>query len=229
MAAPWEKWLERWQAAGVIPADTAERVRAYEAEHSAGEGLRWPILLALALGGLLLCAGVLLFVAAHWDEMPPGARFALVLLMVALFPVAGAFTAGRFPPLSFTFYAAGTVCAGAGIFLAAQIFNLEEHWPNGILLWAIGALAAWLLLRNWAQALLLALLVPAWLAGEWIERVKGYETHSRLLAESLLLLAVAYLTAQTAHEQSAVRKALAWIGGLALIPTALMEIGRAHV
>src|SRR5690242_19663611 len=132
-----EKNLEQWVAAGVLDAATASRIRAFEQSRRSTEGLRWPVILALTLGGVLLCAGVLLFVAAHWDELSPASRFSLVLLLVAAFPVAGAFTAQRFPPLSVTFYAIGTVCVGAGVFLAAQIFNLQEHWPNGILLWAI--------------------------------------------------------------------------------------------
>src|SRR5437764_4890079 len=151
VANPLDKQLERWISARVVDASTAARIRTFEESQGSSERLRWPVLLALALGGVLLCAGVLLFVAAHWDELSPASRFSLVLLMVAVFPAAGALTADRFPALSTTFYAIGTVCTGAGIFLAAQIFNLQEHWPNGILLWALGSLTGWLLLRNWAQ------------------------------------------------------------------------------
>ncbi len=33
---------------------------------------------------------------------------------------------------------------GAGIWLVAQIYNIDEHYPNGFLFWALGALAmAW--------------------------------------------------------------------------------------
>jgi uncharacterized membrane protein len=143
LAPPLEKQLERWLSAGVLDAGAAARIRAFEQSQASSERLRWPVLLALALGGITLCAGVLLFVAAHWDELSPAWRFSLVLLLVAAFPVAGTFTSERFPALSVTFYTIGTVCVGAGVFLAAQIFNLQEHWPNGILLWAIGALAGW--------------------------------------------------------------------------------------
>ena len=228
MAAPLEKLLERWLSAGVLDAGTAARIRAFEQSQTPSERLRWPVLLALALGGILLCAGVLLFVAAHWDELSPAWRFSLVLLLVAAFPVAGAFTAERFPALSVTFYAIGTVCVGAGVFLAAQIFNLQEHWPNGILLWAIGALAGWLLLRNWAQAALLALLVPAWLAGEWEVRAETLQLSGRLMLEGLLLLAITYLTARTSQEDSSVRRALVWVGGIALLPLSILAFVERH-
>ena len=71
MAQSVEKNLEQWVAAGVLDAATAARIRAFEQSRRSTEGLRWPVLLALALGGVLLCAGVLLFVAAHWDELSP--------------------------------------------------------------------------------------------------------------------------------------------------------------
>jgi len=160
----------------------------------------------------------LLFVAAHWDELSPAWRFTLVLILVAVFPLAGALTEARFSALSTTFYAIGTVCVGAGIFLTAQIFNLQEHWPSGILMWAIGALAGWLLLRHWTQAALLALLVPGWLAGEWEVRTQGFDVGNRLITEGLVLAAITYLSARTSQEDSHARRALAWIGGLAVLP-----------
>ncbi len=222
MADALDKQLDRWVSTGVLDASAAAPVRAFEDSHRSTEGLRWPVLLALALGGILLCAGVLLFVAAHWDDLSPTWRFILVLLLVGLFPIAGALTAERFPALSATFYAIGTVCVGAGIFLTAQIFNLQEHWPSGILLWAIGALAGWLLLRQWPQAVLLALLVPAWLAGEWEVRAQAYAATERLTIEALLLLAICYLSARKGEDDSVFRRALAWIGGISLLPLSVL-------
>jgi uncharacterized membrane protein len=216
------KRLDRWISSGVVDANTAERIRVFEESELSSEGLRWPVLLALGLGGVLLCAGVLLFVAAHWDELSPAWRFTLVLLLVGLFPIVGAFTTERFPALGATFYAIGTICVGAGIFLTAQIFNLQEHWPGGILLWAVGALAGWLLLRQWPQSVLLALLVPAWLAGEWEVRTQGNAYSNRLILEALLLLSLTYLTARTGKQDSVVRRGLAWIGGISLLPLTIL-------
>lgn len=216
------KRLDRWISAGVMDANTAARIRAFEESERSKEGLRWRVLLALGLGAVLLCAGVLLFVAAHWDELSPTWRFTLVLMLVGLFPIAGALTMDRFPALAVTFYAIGTICVGAGIFLTAQIFNLQEHWPSGILLWSIGALASWLILRQWPQSVLLALLVPAWLAGEWQVRMESYAYCGRLILDGLLLLSLTYLTARTGAEDSVLRRALGWIGGISLLPLAIL-------
>jgi uncharacterized membrane protein len=110
------KRLDRWISAGVMDANTAARIRAFEESERSKEGWRWPVLLALGLGAVLLCAGVLLFVAAHWDELSPAWRFTLVLMLAGSFPIAGALTMDRFPALAATFYAIGTICVGAGIF-----------------------------------------------------------------------------------------------------------------
>jgi uncharacterized membrane protein len=217
--------LDKWIAAGILDASTAGRIRSFEDSRGSGERLRWPVLLALALGGLLLCAGVLLFVAAHWEELTPGSRFALVLLMVAAFPVGGALVSEKFPALSTTFHAIGTVCLGAGIFLAAQIFNLEANWTNGILLWAVGALIGWLLLRQWPHAMLVALLVPLWLVGRWFYSPEHtWRTGSTFVWEGLLLLSLTYLSARTADQESPERKALVSIGGIALLPCAIIAV-----
>jgi uncharacterized membrane protein len=218
MAARWERYLKRWTSAGLIQPSTAELVRAYEAEQEKAHGLRWPALLAIGLGGALMAAGVLLFVAAHWDGLSPSERFGLALGLVALFHVVGALLAERFSILSTALHAIGTVCLGAGIFLSGQIFNLQEHWPTGVMLWALGAWFAWALLRDWAQGVLVAVLTPLWLSGEWLEATHGWVGIDRILAESLLLLAITYLTALMPEKETPVRKALAWIGGLGLIP-----------
>jgi uncharacterized membrane protein len=224
MRNPWERWLQRWAEAGVVDAATAERIRAFEATSAERQTLRWPVLLAVSLGGLLVGAGVLLFVAAHWEDISPAARFALVLLLVAVFHAAGALLTERFAVLSTVLHAVGTATLGAGIFLAGQIFNLQEHWPGGLMLWAAGAWAGWWLLRDWVQAAFAALLTPAWLAGEWMVAAERVPRAQLIPTEGLLLLALTYLTARTAEQTDITRRALTVIGALYVIPGALLVL-----
>ena len=224
MPKAWERSLQRWMEARLIDAPAAERIRAFEAERERRGGRRWPVLLAWVLGGALMCAGVLLFVAAHWDQMSPAGRFALVLLMVGVFHAAAAYLRERADALAQVLHGVGTVALGGGIFLAGQIFNLAEHWPGGFMLWAAGAWIGWLLLRDRIQLVLAALLTPVWLAGEWelaTERMRGGE---HLLAEGLWLLALTYLAARAPGKEGPERRDLAWMGGLALIPLAFWVI-----
>ncbi len=215
--------LERWTGAGVIDEETAARIRAFEREKGGARGMRWPIFIALAFGGIMIAGGVLLFVAAHWDTLSPAARFALVLLLVAIFHVAGAITAGRFAAMAATLHGIGTVSLGAGVFLAGQIFHLEEHWPGGVMVWALGAAIGWLLLRQLPQLALAAVLAPAWLGSEWIVATRGMSSWhgGRVVACGAFLLALAYFTAPTSRRVDRLRTMLMWIGGLAFVPASI--------
>ncbi|MDR3090417.1 MAG: DUF2157 domain-containing protein [Desulfobulbaceae bacterium] len=223
MAANWQGFLERWRDAGCIDAKAAAAIAAYEASQERASGWHWQVVVALALGASLLAAGILLFVAAHWDSISPACRFALALTMVALTHIGGALTARRFSALAITLHAIGTVCLGAAIFLTGQIFHLQAHWPNGLLLWALGAWAAWALLRDWPQAVFAAVLTPAWFVGEWREIVRMNFDHDlswmyAIPTITTLMLALTYLSAITPEKNSATRKALFWIGALTLFP-----------
>lgn len=220
--------LDRWIAAGIIDGDTAARIRAFEAQHERRGSLRWPVLIAMIFGGVLLAAGITLFVAAHWDSLSPAVRFSLLLLMVAVFHVAGALAAPRFRALSITMHGVGTIVLGAGIFLAAQIFNLNENWSNGVLLWAVGAAIGWFLLRDWLQATLLALLAPAWLASHWVYVTEPFSGGQVEIAFFLSLTAICYLSARTGDDASLARRALVWVGGIALLPCVIVAIAIAQ-
>lgn len=220
MSETWQTALQRWVNAGVVDPSTAERVRTFEASREEPGPLRWPVLIAIAFGALMVAGGILLFVAAHWDELSPGGRFSLVLLLVAIFHVAGAVLTQRFPALSTALHGVGTVVLGAGIFLSGQIFNLQEHWPGGVMLWALGAWMGYGLLRDWVQGALAAILTPAWLAAEWIDATERFPNSERIMGEGLLLLALTYLAALSLEHRGSMRLAVAWIGGIALIPAA---------
>jgi uncharacterized membrane protein len=186
--------------------------------------LSWPILIAIACGAFMLAAGMLLFVSAHWDELSPSGRFSLVLVLVAIFHIAGGILASRFSALATALHGVGTAALGAGIFLSAQIFNLQEHWPGGVMLWALGAWIAWGLLHDWVQAMYVALLTPAWLACEWLDATDRFGQSGQVLGQGVLLLAVTYLTAFSTGHRSSTRRVLAWIGGIALIPAAILSV-----
>jgi len=215
--------LERWTAEGVIDAETAARIRAFERERREAPGLRWPILVALAFGALMLAGGVLLFVSAHWDTLSPAQRFTLVLVLVAIFHVAGGVVGERFRAMSVALHAVGTVALGAGIFLAGQIFNLDEHWPGGVMVWALGAALAWFVLRQLPQLALTALLVPMWLASEWlvVTRYSGTWGAGGVLGCGLFTLALAYFTAPESRHADRRRRTLMWLGGVALAPASM--------
>jgi uncharacterized membrane protein len=186
--------LNRWQTAGVLDAEAAGRIRAFESEQTRPAGLRWQGMVALTLGAILLACGVVLFVSAHWDELGPGARYALVMGMVAVFHLGGAWARKDYRGLSTALHAVGTISTGAAIALVGQIFNIQAHWPAAILLWAVAALAGWVLLQDEAQQTLTLLLFPAWILSEFSFYAEGHIGETVYIGRFLVVWAVLYLT-----------------------------------
>ena len=201
--------LNRWQTAGVLSADVAARIRAFEEKQEKPSGLqdrgpqqqvhvagvvRWQGMVALILGAILLACGVALFVSAHWDELAPGARYAIVIAMVAVFHLAGGFVRESYTGLSTTLHAVGTISTGAAIALVGQIFNIQEHWPAAVLMWALAALAGWILLRDQAQQTLTLLLAPAWMISEISFRADWHIGQEVYIGRFLFAWALFYLT-----------------------------------
>jgi hypothetical protein len=77
-------------------------------------------------------------------------------------------------------------------------------------------------LRDWVQATLAALLIPAWIASEWSVRGQHFMGTDKILLQFLTLLAITYLSAHREGESGNFRRALKWTGGLALLPLAAM-------
>ncbi len=188
-------YVTRWRSAGLLDESTAAAIRAFEQSHVRPRGRQWQVLSALILGGILLGAGVLLFVAAHWDTVSPVGRMLLVLSMLVFFHGFGWLAQERFAGLATAMHAIGTVSAGAAIALVGQIFNMQEHWPSAILLWAMCAAAGWLLLRDEFQQTITLLLVPAWIVAEWSYRTSAYGGSFVYIARIGAVIGAVYLTA----------------------------------
>jgi uncharacterized membrane protein len=218
MAEDWEPWLERWTRQGLLSPESAASIRAFESSQIREHRLRWPVLLALGCGVAALSAGVLLFVSAHWDDLSPAARMIVVLAMLMLFHAGGAFFHRRFHALAISLHAVGTAVLGAAIALTGQIFNLEEHWPAAILLWALGAMLGWWILEHWTQAIFVAILAPAWLAFEWWYFAGENEAAAAPALVFVFLIATVYLGGRPMEGVSPLRQALTWIGATTILP-----------
>src|ERR1039457_2073221 len=227
--AHYESLLNRWQSAGVLDAEAARRIRVYESEQASPAGITskrigWQGMVALILGAILLACGVVLFVSAHWDEIGPGARYALVMAMVVVFHLGGAATRERYRGLSTALHAVGTISTGAAIALVEQIFNIQEHWPAAILLWAIAALAGWALLQDEAQQTLTFLLFPAWIVSEFSFAAEGHIGQDVYLGRFLIVWAVLYLTLFLGSKHKIVQRVLFAAAALSALVAILLMV-----
>jgi uncharacterized membrane protein len=211
-----DRYLTRWQSAGLLDEPTVTAIRNYERLQVRPAGRQWQVLLALILGAILLGAGVLLFVAAHWDAISPLSRMCLTLLMLVFFHGLGIAARDRFAGFATAMHALGTISAGAAIALVGQIFNIQEHWPAAVLLWAICAAAGWWLLRDQFQQTLALLLIPAWVFSEWIDRTRPYSGADVYFARMLAVVAVIYLASLLHSRRRATAGILFGFGAVAL-------------
>src|SRR2546423_1585125 len=79
---------------------------------------------------------------------------------------------------------------------------------------------AWAITRHWAQGALTALLAPAWVVSEWLERTEHHGRNWPVALAGLAVLAIVYFAALP-ESGTSLRRALKWIGGLALLPLML--------
>jgi uncharacterized membrane protein len=216
-----EQGLQRWTEAGLLDFPTAERIRQFEYAREQPSGMRWQVILALIFGAILLAAGVALFVAAHWDRLSPIERFFVVMAVLIVIHVIAILVRDRFSMLATVLHGVGTLAAGAAIALVGQIFNIQEHWPAGILLWALCATAGWALLGDQVQQTISLLLLPAWLVCEWIARTDGYRGSELMSIRMVAVIAAVYLTAFLGSQRKLVGGVLFAVGAVALIVVAV--------
>ena len=105
-------------------------------------GVNIPVVVGI-VGGLLIAAAFLAFIAAHWMEIARLLRLAILLAGIAVAHGLGAWFArtGR-PVLADLCASIGAIVFGAGIALVGQMYHLGGDFAGGMLLWALGALAS---------------------------------------------------------------------------------------
>ncbi|MCF7707727.1 MAG: DUF2157 domain-containing protein [Verrucomicrobia bacterium] len=60
----------------------------------------------------------------------------------------------------------GTMMFGSGIWLVAQIYHIQEHFPNGFMFWGIGALLMAWAMPSIAQGMLTSVFLTIWICTE---------------------------------------------------------------
>jgi len=132
--------LARWEADGVITPAAVTAIRV--ALPPLAPGVNIAVVVAI-VGGLLIAAAFLAFVAAHWTEITRLLRLAMLFAGILGAHGLGAwFARAGQPVLADLCAAVGSIVFGAAIALVGQMYHLGGDFAGGMLLWAIGALAA---------------------------------------------------------------------------------------
>lgn len=179
-----KKEIEAWVKSGIISQDQARQI----ADLYPGDNRNRLIFVLFVLGAVLLGAGVIMFFASNWHYLPKWGKVGLVVLSLILFHLASLLTSGNRPALSAVLSLLGCVMFGSGIWLIAQIFHINVHYPNGILFWILGTLPVSCLLREELPLGLASLLLGIWVLTE------HSLSPAAVFAGMVLFAAVYYLT-----------------------------------
>ncbi len=165
------RWLweesKRWVENDLISADQAERIRKLYPEPKGA--LPWGTIIFSGIGAGIAGLGVILLLAYNWQHIPRGAKLAIILAALAGLHAGGIriFVRNeRWRQLGEAICLLGSMLFGAGIWLVAQIYHIEEHYPNGFLIWGLGALALAWVMPSLAQALLATAVLCIWGSSE---------------------------------------------------------------
>jgi uncharacterized membrane protein len=132
--------LARWEADGVISASAGSAIRG--TLRPVPEGVTIANVVAI-VGGLLIAAAFLAFIAANWTAIPRPTRFGILLAGIAGAYILGAwFDRTDRPYLADLSAAVGSIVFGAAIALTGQMYHLGDDFAGGMLLFAAGALIA---------------------------------------------------------------------------------------
>jgi len=174
------EWLHEqvndWVKDGLLDQSMAEQITDRYPLSASGSWLRHAI---TAFGAVIFGLGVILAFAYNWEAMPKLLKLAVIFGGIAVAhglamrfgressghgntTGAASFFRSTIPNLAEGFHLLGSMLFGAGIFLVAQIYHLDEHFPMAFLIWGVGALVlAWLLPSNF-QALLALVPLAIW-------------------------------------------------------------------
>ncbi len=155
--------LGRWTAQGLISGDQAARIRdLYPAPRAA---LPWGLILFSGIGAIVAGLGVILLGAYNWHVIPKFGKLAIIFGILAAAHATGLWLRTR---TDWRWHLGEVVCLlgsmffGAGIWLIAQIYHIEEHFPNGFLIWGLGVLAMGWALSSVTHGLLATVLLAVW-------------------------------------------------------------------
>ena len=229
------RWLRtesaRWVKEGLIQEEQAQAIQAlYPAPQAARP---WAVIIFSGLGAVIVGLGVILLFAYNWAAMPKAAKLGMILTALIALHGSGIYLFLRHPRMKAvgeSLTVAGTMFFGGGIWLIAQIYHIQEHFPTAFLIWGFGALLLAWALPSVFQGVMAAALFAVWAGTEAAEfnaathlalpllfgglLPLAYRERSRVLLAVLLVagaFTVAFVTGVATNEKTIFISLLAYV------------------
>ena len=163
--------IQKLRDAGLITGEQRQKIiEHFQLKEDGGNKF---LAIVSIIGAVLIAAGIVLLISAHWNEIPRGVKIAVGILLMLGAHGGGWWlreVQGKYRQAGEALHLVGSCLFLANIALLGQIYNLVSRPPNVFLLWWIGIAALPWLLRSKAQHILLLLAFGVWFSLEVNER-----------------------------------------------------------
>ena len=150
---------------GVVPAETAEKLRRHFGEPGVGSEKKLAVLILSILGAALIGAGVILLVAHNWDDLSRETRTVLAFIplltaiALAAWVLLRRWESAPWREGAATYWA---LTIGSTISLVAQIYNIHGETARFFLTWILLGLPIMYLMRSSVVVCLYFVGATAW-------------------------------------------------------------------
>jgi uncharacterized membrane protein len=163
--------IQKLHDAGLITGEQQQKIiEHFQLKEDSGNKF---LAIVSLIGAVLITAGIILLISAHWNDIPRGVKITSGLALMLGFHAGGWWlreAQGKYRKTGEALHFIGSCLFLANIALLGQIYNIVSRPPNAFLAWWIGIAALPWLLRSKPQHVLLLLAFGIWFGLEVNER-----------------------------------------------------------
>ncbi len=165
-------------------------------EHDKEGQSKKTIRIILVIGAILIGAGIFSFLAANWRGMSNTLKLIIIITLMLVAYAAGWQVKEKYKLVKTgqALIFLGAIIYGAGIFLVAQMFNIRANWPDGFILWMLGALAMAFVSESYSLFYLALLAGVVAIIGHPVLIFNSFRMNSFFLTSSILLIIATIIT-----------------------------------
>lgn len=196
------RWLademRRWQSLGLIESDRSRSILAQYGDPADFDSRRSSrlFLVLMALAVLMIVGSLLLLIGYNWSGIGREMKVAMIFAaVVAAFTGSFRSYATHHPMAGHILALAASLLYGCAIWLLAQVFHIQAHYPDGMLWWAIGALLIGYAVRSNIIGLQALILFTIWTG---MESLHFRQMHYAYLPMLGLIIGLAYYSQSAA-------------------------------
>lgn len=216
------KEIEQLQEAGLISGEQAVAIAEFF-HLNGGRQWNWLVLSMSTLAGGLILGGIIMLISANWESIPDVVKMSVAMLLLLGFWIAWARTRVAYPWIS-----EGLGLVGGGMWLGCialygQIFQLQNPFAEGCMLFFLGVCAIPFVVRQRLLVVMVAVASAVLLGAlmdnreSWLSLQPWISDDSAVMACWVLLCLVWWLLGEHWRTSTGFCRSYAWIGIVAIL------------